>query len=118
MAKWNRHMTIRQAAELLGEGSDEAAWARVRRRIRQKEVATSQTILVDVGTGQRPRWRITEAQLRKHFPECFSRRDQAIEDMEKRDAAFWDELRAQRLVLKALGVRLRALARDVSELKT
>jgi len=117
MAKWNKHLTIKQAAELLGEGSDRAAWERVRRRIRRKERDISAPILVDVGEGKAPRWRITEAQLKKHFPECLSRRDQALEYIEERDREFRDELRALRLVVKALGARLRATNRGLCDLQ-
>jgi DNA-binding transcriptional LysR family regulator len=91
-AKIYRHMSLSEVAQRLEMKPDT-----LRRRILKIEKATGQLILRRKGEGHSIRYSVTEAQLRRHFPEMFDEKQETLR--------LWDDRfeRLEELIEEASG---------------
>ena len=104
------YLTMREACVLVRVQPNPSAQRRLRRRIEAKERATGREILARLAGPNRTNYRTTEAALREHCPELFSKTEvvfQAMRDLSERLTDRVDGLQTRVVQLERQVDRLR-----------
>ena len=113
-----RLLTCRQAAvAVLGWADTRASGQKMLRVVKRRERQTGVNILVKDGGATSP-FLITEARLRDHFPELFSKRNEVARLLKQQLEDVNDKLAELKLRDNALAASIRDLRSDVRKLES